>query len=65
MIERSRDATDRRNRIIAITGHGRRSLRHAMRARRAWLAEAMAERLDGDERDRLIDAAALMLRLAM
>lgn len=64
MIARETDPGDRRARIITLTVKGRRGLREAMRARRAWLAGAIAERLDEEERRRLVDAAALMLRLA-
>jgi DNA-binding MarR family transcriptional regulator len=65
MIERAPDPADRRNLIIAITLEGRRSLRGAMRARRRWLADALADRLSDAERDTLIAASELMLRLAM
>lgn len=65
MIERTPDLADRRNLIIAITLEGRRALRSAMRARRQWLADALADRLSEEERDTLITAAELMLRLAM
>jgi DNA-binding MarR family transcriptional regulator len=64
MIERTPDPADRRNLIIAITRDGRRALRTAMQARRRWLHDALADRLSGDERDTLIAAAELMLRLA-
>lgn len=65
MIERTPDPADRRNLIIAITPNGRRSLRGAMQARRRWLADALADRLSGAERDTLIAASELMLRLAV
>ena len=65
MIERTPDPVDRRNLIIAITLEGRRSLRGAMRARRRWLADALADRLSDAERDTLVAASELMLRLAM
>ncbi len=65
MIARTPDAGDRRNLIIAITVRGRQSLRWAMQQRRRWLAEAIADRLSEDERATLIEAAELMLRLAV
>jgi DNA-binding MarR family transcriptional regulator len=65
MIERTPDPADRRNLVIAITGAGRRALRDAMQERRRWLAEAVAERLSEDERETLIAAAELMLRIAL
>jgi len=65
MIERAPDQADRRNLIIAITRDGRRALRAAMQARRRWLNDALADRLSDGERDTLIAASELMLRLAM
>ena len=65
MIERTPDPVDRRNLIIAITREGRRALRTAMQARRRWLNAALADRLSDSERDTLIAASELMLRLAM
>jgi len=65
MIERTPDPADRRNLIIAITPDGRRALRAAMQARRRWLNDALADRLSDSERDTLIAASELMLRLAM
>lgn len=65
MIERTPDLVDRRNLIITITIEGRRALLAAMRARRRWLADALADRLSVEERGTLIAASELMLRLAM
>jgi DNA-binding MarR family transcriptional regulator len=65
MIERTPDPADRRNLVIAITRDGRRALRAAMQARRRWLNDALADRLSDSERDTLIAASELMLRLAM
>jgi DNA-binding MarR family transcriptional regulator len=65
MIERTPDPADRRNLVIAVTGEGRRALRDAMHERRRWLAEVVAERLSQDERETLIVAAELMLRIAL
>jgi len=65
MIERTPDPADRRNLVIAITREGRRALRTAMQARRRWLNTALADRLSDSERDTLIAASELMLRLAM
>jgi DNA-binding MarR family transcriptional regulator len=65
MIARTPDPEDRRNRIISITVRGRQSLRWAMQQRRRWLAEAVADRLSDEERATLVEAAELMLRLAL
>jgi len=65
LIERAPDPADRRNLRITITLRGRRVLRDSIRERRRWLAEAMADRLSEDERATLIEAAELMLRIAL
>ena len=65
LIGRVADQADRRNLLIALLPDGRRALREAMQQRRRWLAEALTDRLDGDERATLIEAAELMLRLAL
>jgi DNA-binding MarR family transcriptional regulator len=65
MIGRAPDPEDRRNLIISITVRGRQSLRWAMQQRRRWLAEAVADRLSQAEREQLVDAAELMLRIAL
>ena len=65
LVERTPDPADRRNLIIAITVKGRRALRGAMQERRRWLADAVADRLTDAERDTLVEAAGLMLRIAL
>jgi DNA-binding MarR family transcriptional regulator len=65
MIERTPDPQDGRAKIISITVRGRQSLRWAMKERRKWLAEAIDERLNDDEREQLVEAAQLLLRLAI
>jgi DNA-binding MarR family transcriptional regulator len=65
LIARTPDPGDRRNRMIAITREGRLALRAAMREGRRWLAEAIDDRLDAEERVTLIAASELMLRLAL
>jgi len=65
LIGRVADQADRRNLLIALLPEGRCALREAMGERRRWLADALADRLDEDERATLIEAAELMLRLAL
>ncbi|WCM27559.1 MarR family transcriptional regulator [Sphingomonas sp. QA11] len=65
MIERAPDRGDRRNLVISITVKGRKALRGAMQERRRWLADRIGERLSSEERKALIDAAELMLRIAL
>ncbi len=64
LIERQPDPIDRRALMIAITLGGRRALKRDMDARRDWLEAALATVLTPAERERLTDAAGLMLRLA-
>lgn len=65
LIARTPDPADRRNRVIALTAAGRGALRDTMRQRRRWLADAIDERLDADERAALLAAAPLLLRLTV
>jgi len=62
-IRRERNAADRREILIALTDRGSGLLSAEMAARRHWLKRAMAS-LTAAERQTLIDAAAIMLRLA-
>lgn len=64
LIAREPDPIDRRALVIAITQGGRRALKRDMDARRAWLKATIATVLTQAERERLTDAAELMLRLA-
>src|SRR6266536_536290 len=64
LVRRTPDPADRRQRRLALTAAGRRALRSDMRRRDAWLATAMADRLNGTERDLLRLAAPLLERLA-
>lgn len=63
-IARTRNAADRREMTIALTERGRQLLVEDMRARRAWLEEAMAVALDASERELVLAAAEPMLKLA-
>jgi DNA-binding MarR family transcriptional regulator len=63
LIARTPGTVDRRTTIVALTERGRRALRRDLAARRAWLERAMERRLASSERERLHDAALLMLRL--
>jgi len=64
LIMRSVDPEDARRHMIAITQAGMAMLAQQIARRRDWLAERMGERLSEAERGTLLDAAALMLRLA-
>ena len=65
MIARSVDEADARRHVIAITSIGTTALMRQMARRREWLADRMAERLSADEQQALLDAAELMLRMAV
>lgn len=65
LIVRSVDPADGRRHVIAITPAGTDMLMRQMVKRRDWLADRMAERLSVEERTALVDAAGLMLRIAL
>lgn len=64
LIERRRDPADQRALIIALTDKGRIALADDLRARQAWLRDAMLAALSREERESLIAAADTMLKLA-
>ncbi|HEY4030315.1 MAG TPA: MarR family transcriptional regulator [Caulobacteraceae bacterium] len=64
LIARETDAADRRAHVIQITREGRSVVARDLAARRAWLDQAMEMALAPAERDRLAEAADLMLRVA-
>jgi len=64
LITRTANPGDRREKLIALTVKGRRTLTDDLGARRAWLENAMAAALAGPERAQLRKAAVAMLKLA-
>ena len=64
LIRRSVDPADRRRHVIVPTDAGLVALGRAMHSRRQWLASTLADGLDTDERETLVRAARLMLRIA-
>lgn len=64
LIERQPDPADRRAQVIEITREGRRAVARDIAARRAWLDQAMDMALTLEERDLLVQAAPLMLKVA-
>jgi DNA-binding MarR family transcriptional regulator len=64
LITRTRSEVDRREITIAITTKGRKMLLNDMAARHAWLEITMATALTTTERQTLISAATIMLKLA-
>jgi DNA-binding MarR family transcriptional regulator len=65
LIARSIDPDDARRHVIGITVQGTAALTRQMVRRRDWLANRIAERLTGQEKATLVDAAELMLRMAV
>jgi DNA-binding MarR family transcriptional regulator len=64
LIKRKPDESDHRQSLITITPQGRRRLRDEVHPRDVWLATAMAQRLTPTERELLLLAGQLMMRLA-
>ncbi|HET7571050.1 MAG TPA: MarR family transcriptional regulator [Gaiellaceae bacterium] len=63
LIGRRDDPADRRQTLIELTPRGVERLGEERRRREGWLAQAIAE-LDADEQRTLVDAVALLRRLA-
>ena len=64
LISRKRSELDRRAITITLTPKGRDALREDMSARREWLETAIAQMLEPAERDTILAASPLMIRLA-
>jgi len=64
LIKRHGDPADRRRMLVALTQEGRDMLAEDRRRREGWLAQAIAEDLTREEQQLLIDASALLRRLA-
>jgi len=65
LIARRPHSTDGRAWSIEITKAGRGALLHTVAAERAWLAGEMASKLSKREQRQLVNAALLMLKLAI
>jgi DNA-binding MarR family transcriptional regulator len=63
-LQRMADPDDGRQALLTITPDGREALRQDMRPRDVWLSQVMAAELTEAERDLLVIASRLMLRLA-
>lgn len=64
LVETRPDPADGRKTLLAATQKGRDLIETITPAREAWLSRAMDSALDGDERQTLREAAAIMSRLA-
>ncbi|MGW2590528.1 MarR family winged helix-turn-helix transcriptional regulator [Streptomyces sp. NPDC001515] len=63
LVARSPDPADGRKSVISLTDPGRAALARVRAAKRDWLAEAVADGLDGAERRTVAEAVALVERL--
>ena len=63
LISRRPDPTDRRRTLLELTDTGRAVLADDRRRREGWLANAIADDLDAEEREILDRAVALLARL--
>lgn len=64
LIARHGDPDDRRRMLVELTSEGHRALAEERRLREGWLAQAIAEDFSADEQRVLIEASALLGRLA-
>jgi DNA-binding MarR family transcriptional regulator len=62
-VVRKADPADARCRTVSVTEKGKRVVLDGRNARHTWLARAIAEELDGDERHTLLEAVALLRRV--
>ncbi len=64
LVERHADPADGRRTLLALTDEGRRILSEDRRQREGWLARAIADDLSPHEQQVLMEALALLRRLA-
>jgi DNA-binding MarR family transcriptional regulator len=64
LVARRPDPDDRRQVLIELTQRGRVAIAEERGRREGWLARAIAEQLSPEERRVLVDAVALLRRLA-
>src|SRR5262245_38172477 len=64
LVERRPDEVDRRQVLVELTAHGRELLGVERRRREDWLSLAISDQLTTEEQPLLVDALALLRRLA-
>jgi DNA-binding MarR family transcriptional regulator len=64
LLDRRPDTSDRRQVLLDLTDAGRSLLKEERRRRESWLTKAIAEELSPAEQKLLVDAIALLRRLA-
>jgi DNA-binding MarR family transcriptional regulator len=65
IVARRPDPDDRRAARVFMTPDGERAVLEGRAATQSWLVRTMAERLSADERDALLEAAALIERMLL
>jgi DNA-binding MarR family transcriptional regulator len=63
-VDRTPDPTDRRQLLVALTREGREFVKSERRRREDWLSQAIADELSPKEQALLVEAIALLRRLA-
>ena len=64
LIERAPDPADGRRQLITLSAQGRRTITGSRQARAAWLSRAIEDRCSEAERATLVEAIALLERIA-
>ena len=64
LVDRTPDAADRRQLLVALTKEGREFIKAERRRREDWLSQAIADELSPEEQALLVEAAGLLRRLA-
>jgi len=64
LVDRTPDTTDRRQLLVALTQDGREFVKSERRRREDWLSQAIADELSLKEQALLVEAIALLRRLA-
>jgi DNA-binding MarR family transcriptional regulator len=64
LVDRTPDPTDRRQLLIALTQEGREFIKDERRRREDWLSQAIADEFSSKEQAVLVEAVALLRRLA-
>ncbi|HEX5247716.1 MAG TPA: MarR family transcriptional regulator [Gaiellaceae bacterium] len=64
LVDRTPDPTDRRQLLVALTQEGREFIKDERRRREDWLSQAIADEFSAKEQAVLVEAVALLRRLA-
>jgi DNA-binding MarR family transcriptional regulator len=64
LVDRTPDPTDRRQLLVALTQEGREFIKSERRRREDWLSRAIADEFNSREQALLVEAVALLRRLA-